>query len=355
MPKQIPQTPRINQSQTKARSFLYANKVASFPIDIKTLIKTTGLCVLKKYSSQIKKFGFNLDYLCNNFGTDGVTIFNPKRKKPYTILYNDFIYPPSRIYWTLAHELGLVLLRHNDDFDETKLSRNGLTEASYKILDDEADAFAAELLSPAIVLIAAGWLTKNDIQVHCKLSNTAARNRSKSLLAIKKVKTKYFSYEKQLFKSFYNHIYLNFCPECKTYFVSKEAKYCPICGKSNLIWKKGEENTMKYPGITVDENSKALVCPKCNNEEITQDGEFCMICGENIKNFCEGYINERGFQEEEGCGKELPGNARFCPYCGGMSHFYNKDFLTPWNKQPDPAETFGNSEAIFQIDEEIPF
>ena len=112
---------------------------------------------------------------------------------------------------------------------------------------------------------------------------------------------------------------------------------------------------MKYPGITVDENSKALVCPKCNNEEITQDGEFCMICGENIKNFCEGYINERGFQEEEGCGKELPGNARFCPYCGGMSHFYNKDFLTPWNKQPDPAETFGNSEAIFQIDEEIPF
>lgn len=48
MPKQIPQTPRINQSQTKARSFLYANKVASFPIDIKTLIKTTGLCVLKK-------------------------------------------------------------------------------------------------------------------------------------------------------------------------------------------------------------------------------------------------------------------------------------------------------------------
>lgn len=357
MPKAIPSKPRINRAQEYARGLLLAHKVASLPLDVVSIIKNTGICTLKKYSKQAIKQNVPFEYFCENFGKDGATLYKAGKRKPYTIIYNDLQRPATRIRWTLAHELGHVILRHNEEFEETKLIRNGLTDESYKVLDDEADAFAAELLSPAIVLIAAGWTSKNDIVKHCALSNDAAKYRSKSVLGIEKVKERYFTYEYRLFKSFYNHIYINYCPECKTYFVSKEAKYCPICGANHLIWKEGTENIMKYPGIAVDENSKALICPKCNNEEIIPEGKFCKICGENLINFCEGFIDDDGNHLEEGCGKLLPGNARYCPYCGAASHFYNRNFLENWdvsNKNTSDEESFGSNNN-FPYDEEIPF
>ena len=357
MQKVIPSKPRINRAQEIARCFLLCHKITSLPINVEQLIKNTGFCVLKKYSKQMQKYDLTYDYLCDNFGKDGVPLFKPSNQKPYTILYNNYRKPYARIRWTLAHELGHVILRHNSDFEETKLSRSGLTDAAYKVLDDEADAFAAELLSPEIVLIAAGWTSKNDIVKHCALSNDAAKYRSKSVLGIEKVKERYFTYEDHLFKAFYKHIYLNYCPECKTYFISKEAKYCPICGVNHLIWKEGTENIMKYSGITVDKNSKAIICPKCSNEEIIPEGKFCMICGENIVNYCEGFINEYGAQTEESCGKLLPGNARYCPYCGAVSHFYNRGFLQSWEASQESnsaEESFGTNNNS-PLDEEIPF
>lgn len=357
MSKAIPSMPRYHRAQEYARGLLLAHKVAALPIDVISIIKNTGICTLKKYSKQAAKQRLPFEYFCENFGKDGATLYKAGKQKPYTILYNDLQKPTARVRWTLAHELGHVILRHNEEFEETKLIRNGLTDESYKVLDDEADAFAAELLSPAIVLIAAGWTSKNDIVTHCALSNAAAKYRSKSVLGIEKVKEYYFTHEQRLFKMFYNHIYVNYCPECKTYFISKEAKFCPICGANHLIWKDGTVNIMKYPGIAVNKNSKALICPKCNNEEIIPDGNFCMICGENITNFCEGFINEEGYPMEEGCGKSLPGNARYCPYCGAVSHFYNRGFLQSWEssqKGVSAEESFGSSNNS-PFDEEIPF
>lgn len=363
MQKVIPSTPRINRAQEIARGFLLCHKITSLPINVEQLIKNTGFCVLKKYSKQMQKRDLTYDYLCDNFGKDGVTLFNPSNKKPYTILYNDYRKPYARIRWTLAHELGHVILRHNSNFEETKLSRSGLTDAAYKVLDDEADAFAAELLSPAIVLIAAGWTSKNDIVKHCALSNDAAKYRSKSVLGIEKVKERYFTYEDHLFKAFYKHIYLNYCPECKTYFISKEAEYCPICGTNHLIWKEGTENIMKYPGIEVDENSKALSCPKCSNEELSY-GDHCIICGIKLVNKCIRKAEiENGYKEYyDGCSKLLPGNARYCPYCGGESSFYFDGLLPSWEKYIKTNERKANDnqsspQPVSQnpFDKEIPF
>lgn len=340
----LPETPRTNWAQAQARKFLLEQKINSLPIDVCALIKNSKICTLKKYSVQAKKLNLSFEYLIENFGQDGVTFYAPKKKKPYLILYNDRQKVTHRIRWTLAHELGHVILKHNSDFDETRLSRNGLTEESYKILDAEADAFAAELLAPTIVIIAAGWTASSDLQRHCLLSNLAAKNRSNNILTIKKVKELYFSYEQELLRAFYDHIFLNFCPECKTYFVSKEAKYCPICGSRSLMWKQGDVNIMKYSGIEVDKNCKAIICPKCDNEEILPDGNYCMICGEEIINYCEGFIDEYGHPCEEACGKHLPGNARYCPYCGAASHFLNRNFLDRWD-----------ANKTVPFDEEIPF
>ena len=57
-----------------------------------------------------------------------------------------------RIRWTLAHELGHIVLNHFDEFEDTRLSQTGLTEEEYGVLDVEANVFASELLcSPAMV------------------------------------------------------------------------------------------------------------------------------------------------------------------------------------------------------------
>lgn len=346
MSNSIPKEPRIYRAQERARGILMAYNITALPVDVKSIIKAHPQCCIKRYSKQIEKHKdiLQLTDLIEKFGQDGAAIYKKEQKKAYTIIYNDFCSSSNRIRWTLAHELGHIILNHHVDFEGTRLSRGGLSEAAYRVLDAEADAFAAELLAPTIVLIAAGWTSKTDIQTHCLLSSAASKNRSKSILCIQKVKARYFTYERSVLKAFYNHIFLNFCPECKTYFVSKEAKNCPICGGGSLMWKQGEVNIMKYSGIEVDKNCKAQICPKCGNEEIFPEGNFCMICGENITNYCEGFIDEYGQQCEESCGKPLPGNARYCPYCGATSHFLNRKFLDRWD-----------ANKTVPFDEEIPF
>ena len=91
---------------------------------------------------------------------------------------------------------------------------------------------------------------------------------------------------------------------------------------------------MKYSGILVDENSKAYTCPQCENEEIFTNGDHCMICGFNLINKCIGDAQYDDFGSLNGfvggCGELLPGNARYCPYCGGHSSFFANGVLTRW-------------------------
>lgn len=64
----------------------------------------------------------------------------------------------ARIRWTLAHELGHIILNHFGEFDATSLCGPGLTEEEYGVLDVEANTFASELLcSPAMVGLLPEW------------------------------------------------------------------------------------------------------------------------------------------------------------------------------------------------------
>lgn len=103
---------------------------------------------------------------------------------------------------------------------------------------------------------------------------------------------------------------------------------------------------MIYDGIEVDSSGKALMCPRCGNEEIHPEGEYCKICGSYLVNKCNGY--EENERWHEGCGAVLDGNARFCPHCGKLSEFYDRDLLKNWKKVVE------ESQQVFP-DEEIPF
>ena len=110
---------------------------------------------------------------------------------------------------------------------------------------------------------------------------------------------------------------------------------------------------MKYSSIELDENNFPFSCPRCENEDIDSSDKFCSICATYLRNICigSGPFDENSFspyptfelyKETQGCGKTLPGFARYCPDCGGKSSYYFQGLLKNWNLEKD-------------IDEELPF
>lgn len=332
--KAIPKKPRLYFAAEQARLFLLDQKVRSLPIDVKSLIKATGKCTIKTYSKKIQTSGETLKDIIDELGEDGTTLFTPKTNR-YVIVINDLVRYKRRITWTLAHELGHVVLNHLADFDKTKLCRGGLSVNEYKVLDDEADAFAAELLSPIIVMVQADWTAKSDLYNKCLLSDKAATNRSKSICAVQKVKNRYFLYEEALYNQFNDFIIQRHCYRCGNHMLVENAKRCTVCGSKTLFWK--DDINMKYPCSETDESGRIKVCARCSNEDFEDHFDYCYICGSPRINQCEGFAEENAYggyyirDDHKGCEKEVPANARYCPYCGKATLFFNQGVLKPWD------------------------
>ncbi|ABZ83298.1 conserved hypothetical protein [Heliomicrobium modesticaldum Ice1] len=79
---------------------------------------------------------------------DGITFYH-SHSGSYTVILNPSL-PRGRLHWTMAHELGHILLGHFTDYNT-----NRLTAHEEKILDREADEFTKEFLMPAATVIGA--------------------------------------------------------------------------------------------------------------------------------------------------------------------------------------------------------
>ena len=154
-----------------------------------------------------------------------------------------------------------------------------------------------------------------------------------------------------------------YCQNCLAP-ISLKQNFCPICGKPMFYNGLKKFNSiikgagyMKYSGIQLNPTTmRAVLCPNCKNEDIDKTHNFCMVCGCNIINQCTNFDCEF-----EGA---LPGNARYCPYCGSHSSFYNSGVLQDWNisnvKKETPAESFSDlldEDRVIYIDnpDQVPF
>lgn len=120
------------QIEEKALSLLLSQRVnGEFALSFLDLrkITTRGAALIDTFSSYEKKTGASLPT-----SAEGITLRLPGMS---LILYDDKIKNDGRRNWTIAHELGHVLLGHTE-----------LTKATER----EADAFAAELLMPESVI-----------------------------------------------------------------------------------------------------------------------------------------------------------------------------------------------------------
>lgn len=92
----------------------------------------------------------------------------------WQIVYND-TEPRGRVRFTIAHELGHILLGHelSDSFGHFRTASDRREPA-----ETQADEFAARLLAPACVLWALKLYDAEDIMRICDISATAARYRA---------------------------------------------------------------------------------------------------------------------------------------------------------------------------------
>lgn len=354
---EIPSSPRYKfATQMALTTFTYFN-VLNFPVDIKTLIKSEGI-KLKKYSTVAKKVGITVEEVCKEYQTDLAYIFRDNTGK-YAIAYND-PKPEYMIRFSLAHELGHYVLLHLEDFDETVLRYRGsnLTEKKYSVLEREANCFARNLISPAPI---ADLIPQEVYREYFGIGFEAKQTRI-GLLSSDKYYTKLLSddIDEKHFLNLRKRLkHAHQCSICNAIFSKKSISYCPFCGGDaptklsiqEAIHIKTKGDYMKYSSIELDDNNFPFSCPRCENEDIDSSDKFCSICATYLRNICigSGPFNENSFspyptfelyKETQGCGKALPGFARYCPDCGGISSYFNQELLSFWQTEKSAEELF---------------
>lgn len=110
--------------------------------------------------------------------TDGLTYFSWRRP---VILFNQDK-PPARIRFTVAHELGHLVLGHVAPGQRTTVNREP-TPADDPI-ETVANQFAARLLAPACVLWGLDVHTTEEISELCHISQRAAEFRAERMVVL---------------------------------------------------------------------------------------------------------------------------------------------------------------------------
>lgn len=147
----------------RAWETLLEEGIAGFPIKPSQIARKRGYHVFT-YDQYIQATGRSLIELARRYGTDGFTL---QIHGEYAVFYNPTSSIP-RIRWTLAHELGHILLGH------AALCRFAEAGEGKSREDREADRFAADLLCPMPPLYRCGLKSPEELARLCDLSLQAA-------------------------------------------------------------------------------------------------------------------------------------------------------------------------------------
>ena len=156
-----------------------------FPIDPRLFFDQIQNCKIMSYSTFAEINSCSLQevlLLCES--KSGCTHYDITNDR-YLVLFNDSTANNNvagRIRWTLAHELGHVILNHLSYLAEPHIAENNFNSLSDPELEGEADYFAAALLCPMPLYAQLDVQSASDIQKVFGLSCEASEVRWKSYL-----------------------------------------------------------------------------------------------------------------------------------------------------------------------------
>lgn len=358
----------------------------SFPVNILQLCNNLYETKLATYEEFAEEIGKSVDFVSKNIGKNN-DAFTLNRGGEFIIVFNDDIVDNivERIRFSIAHEVGHIMLGHFDDGDLI-LTRGGLTEEKYKVLEIEADKFAQELLLPTFLVdenSSVEFLSKTfDVSKQvAKIALNAKRRYPwikatlpyKALFRSSQNKIKFFSLKSTLqieardsinFDSYIQRLLIMpnyyFCPQCKHIDKTLELQilHCPVCryGQLEVISEKNyflfhewrEREMVSYSSLEVDNEGRLKQkCPICSNDHVSDN--YCSVCATPIINKCSGFNWEESSSygeydwvpnDAEPCEGGLHGADRYCPKCGCASTFLKNKLLDEWNS---PTEMFQKS------------
>lgn len=351
--RRIPSEPRFGFATEKAYELLLELGFDSFPISIPAVLEELSDYVdCMAWSDARKNLNIDDPLHLKELKADGrVLLVNNSR---YIIVYDDTIDDEHHNSWTIMHEIGHIILGHLTEFNTGDLSRTGLSDKEYEVLEKEAHYFAAEFLMPTAILRYFS-ITVEEIALLFDVSEDAAGRKHKRVFEASYMPKRYTRYEDQLIRNFskffvvgideaiYRGIYKNNrvsktrhikfsdvcrkCFYCHSYIGDGSADYCPYCGKKiEFIYKsqglfaklREKEDFIQIPGIehikfrytggiALDDNKrvqKPRICPVCLNHQIGRNSDFCHICGTSLYNKC----------QKDGVLESFTGS--YCPSCG---------------------------------------
>ncbi len=139
----------------------------SLPVDPAAVAEHFGI-KLTDYATCARYYSCSMEQLYQR-GALGLSFLDDS-DGVYVIAINENVRYQLRQRWSLAHELGHILLHHVD-------SDSTLTEAEERA----ADEFAAALLAPLTVLHFCGVSSAAEIASMCRISDAAAEARFREL------------------------------------------------------------------------------------------------------------------------------------------------------------------------------
>lgn len=182
---QIPDQPRYAYARQRAYRLLCELEIERLPVDpwkVATSLPNVHIC---KWTDLRDNCNDDDPLFIDKEGADAKTQ-HLRGQADYLVVYDDRVENYQRVRWTIAHEIGHIVLGHLVSFEATALCRGSLTEKDYKVLEREADTFAVNLLAPMTIINRLPSIqTKADIMKLCNLSGEASDNCMEELRLLK--------------------------------------------------------------------------------------------------------------------------------------------------------------------------
>lgn len=354
----------INYKEIKESAYDFLDRYSNgrLPINLLDIINKIENLHLIKYTRFAHDRKLKLKEVCELLQSEDGALWYQTATDTYILLYNDTITNKERIRFTIAHELGHYVLKHNEKTEKTILSRYNLTEDEYNAFEKEANFFAKHLLVPFPLL-------GNYVQFFHEMDTTFIQSvfdvsYSVASFVIKNLRTmqsiglvKEGHYVEEQFTTYITTTQsTRICKSCSSK-INRYSNYCHICSmeqyqgvttlEAYLDNREREKERMRYYKYILDENGFPNSCPRCENEELN-GCVFCNVCGVYVRNICLGDCGDNydvwghsipiQDQLEKGCGKSLAGNSRYCPDCGGKSSYFFQGLLKAWDIEKIESE-----------------
>ncbi len=220
----FPEAPRRREAVVLACRVLLANGVRLLPPDPDALARGMGF-VLCPFSAVSRDPGRVL----SRRRPEEEDAFTLMRGGRFWIVYRDGVSSPERVRFSVFHEFGHILMRHFDLGDLSSLS-----EARFRLLEEEADVFARNFLCPppvfSLVRAAPG-----DSAALFGMSRAAWNVRTRTAAADRVLVPR--SLADRILLQFREYMFGRRCRECGAVFSDEAASgRCPRCSSRFLLW-----------------------------------------------------------------------------------------------------------------------